>query len=162
MTYECRHRRLHVNADWYLVEPVDRRGTPVPPGRPSHTTLITNLANTVLPIIRYDIGDSRVSTHSAARVVSAAAVGFVTMDGGRLISTCPQWDLLLTESVDWVTAGAVPYRVVPRMLGIWRARLSASSVKRLPGVRRGFVNRPQPRARGRTAFGSRRWPAPLE
>jgi phenylacetate-coenzyme A ligase PaaK-like adenylate-forming protein len=30
----------------------------VPPGEPSHTTLLTNLANRVQPLIRYEIGDS--------------------------------------------------------------------------------------------------------
>lgn len=54
---------MHVNAYWYQVEPVDRRGTPVPPGRASYITLIANLANTVQPIIRYDIGD-RIVVHA--------------------------------------------------------------------------------------------------
>ena len=31
---------------------------------------------------------------------------------------CPQWDMLLSGSVDEVTAGAVPYRVVPKILKI--------------------------------------------
>jgi CubicO group peptidase (beta-lactamase class C family) len=38
---------------------------------------------------------------------------------------CPQWDLYLVGSVDEVTAGAVPYRIVPKMLEIWRAHASA-------------------------------------
>jgi D-alanyl-D-alanine carboxypeptidase len=35
---------------------------------------------------------------------------------------CPQLDLLLTGNVNEVTAGAVPYRVVPRILHILRSR----------------------------------------
>ncbi len=55
---ECRQKRLHVNADWVILEPVDETYQPVPPGQPSHTVLVTNLANRVQPIIRYDLGDS--------------------------------------------------------------------------------------------------------
>jgi phenylacetate-CoA ligase len=54
---ECRAGRLHLNSDWAILEPVDARGRPVPPGRASATTLLTNLANQVQPLIRYDIGD---------------------------------------------------------------------------------------------------------
>jgi phenylacetate-coenzyme A ligase PaaK-like adenylate-forming protein len=53
----CAHGRLHVNADWVILEPVDARGCTVAAGVLSHTTLLTNLANTVQPLIRYDIGD---------------------------------------------------------------------------------------------------------
>jgi phenylacetate-CoA ligase len=54
---DCACGVLHVNSDWVIVEPVDRHYQPVAPGVPSHTTLITNLANLVQPLIRYDIGD---------------------------------------------------------------------------------------------------------
>jgi phenylacetate-CoA ligase len=58
IAFDCRHGRLHVNADRVILEPVDAGGAPVPPGHPSHTTLLTNLANLVQPLIRYDLGDS--------------------------------------------------------------------------------------------------------
>jgi phenylacetate-coenzyme A ligase PaaK-like adenylate-forming protein len=58
IAFDCRHGRLHVNADWLILEPVDAAYRPVPPGEPSHTTLLTNLANRVQPLIRYDLGDS--------------------------------------------------------------------------------------------------------
>ncbi len=58
IAFDCRYGRLHVNADRVILEPVDADGAPVPPGRPSHTTLLTNLANLVQPLIRYDLGDS--------------------------------------------------------------------------------------------------------
>lgn len=58
IAFDCRHGRLHVNADWVILEPVDERGAPVPAGRPSHTTLLTNLVNRIAPLIRYDLGDS--------------------------------------------------------------------------------------------------------
>jgi len=53
----CRAGALHVNADWVILEPVDRDHRPTPPGELSHTVLLTNLANRVQPIIRYDLGD---------------------------------------------------------------------------------------------------------
>lgn len=58
VAFECAHGGLHVNADWVIMEPVDARYRPVPPGQPSHTVLLTNLANRVQPLIRYDLGDS--------------------------------------------------------------------------------------------------------
>jgi len=54
----CAEGWLHVNADWVILEPVDRHYRPTPPGELSHTVLLTNLANAVQPIIRYDLGDS--------------------------------------------------------------------------------------------------------
>src|SRR5690606_33710932 len=56
--FECRHRRLHVNADWVILEPVDASYGPVPVGEPSATVLATSLSNRVQPIIRYDLADS--------------------------------------------------------------------------------------------------------
>jgi phenylacetate-coenzyme A ligase PaaK-like adenylate-forming protein len=58
IAFDCGHGRLHVNADWVILEPVDERYRPVPAGSPSHTVLLTNLANRVQPILRYDLGDS--------------------------------------------------------------------------------------------------------
>jgi phenylacetate-CoA ligase len=58
IAFDCRYGRLHVNADWLILEPVDAAGEPVAPGEASHTTLLTNLANHVQPLIRYDLGDS--------------------------------------------------------------------------------------------------------
>jgi phenylacetate-CoA ligase len=57
LTAQCKCGRLHLNADWYILEPIDRDGRPVPAGTQSHSTLLTNLANTTQPIIRYDLGD---------------------------------------------------------------------------------------------------------
>ena len=54
---ECQLGRMHVNSDWVVLEPVDERHRAVPPGATGHTTLLTNLANRVQPLIRYDLGD---------------------------------------------------------------------------------------------------------
>jgi len=59
--FACREGWLHVNADWVLLEPVDRDYCPTPPGEASHTVLLSNLSNRVQPIIRYDLGDSIVA-----------------------------------------------------------------------------------------------------
>jgi phenylacetate-coenzyme A ligase PaaK-like adenylate-forming protein len=55
--WECSHGNLHVNSDWVILEPVDEQGRPVPLDQPCCTTLLTNLANHVQPLIRYDMGD---------------------------------------------------------------------------------------------------------
>jgi phenylacetate-coenzyme A ligase PaaK-like adenylate-forming protein len=57
MAWECGHGRLHLNTDWLLLEPVDEHQQPVPAGQVSHSVLLTNLANTVQPLIRYALGD---------------------------------------------------------------------------------------------------------
>ncbi len=58
LAYGCADDWLHVNSDWAVLEPVDADYRPVPPGQPSHTVLLTNLANQVQPILRYDLGDN--------------------------------------------------------------------------------------------------------
>jgi len=58
IAHGCREGWLHVDADWVILEPVDSHHRPTPPGTLSHTVLLTNLANAVQPIIRYDLGDS--------------------------------------------------------------------------------------------------------
>lgn len=57
LAFECRHGTLHVNSDWAILEPVDAQGRAVPDGQTGSTTLLTNLANHVQPLIRYDLGD---------------------------------------------------------------------------------------------------------
>ncbi len=54
---ECAHGGMHLNSDWAILEPIDAQGRAVPPGEPCATTLLTNLANHVQPLIRYDLGD---------------------------------------------------------------------------------------------------------
>jgi phenylacetate-coenzyme A ligase PaaK-like adenylate-forming protein len=57
LTFECKHKQLHVNSDWYILEPIDEHDQPVLPGQLSQSVLVTNLANRVQPIIRYKMGD---------------------------------------------------------------------------------------------------------
>jgi phenylacetate-coenzyme A ligase PaaK-like adenylate-forming protein len=58
MGFNCDHDWLHVNSDWAILEPVDEDFSATPAGEASHTVLLTNLANGVQPLIRYDLGDS--------------------------------------------------------------------------------------------------------
>ncbi|MEZ5663201.1 MAG: phenylacetate--CoA ligase family protein [Burkholderiaceae bacterium] len=57
MAWECEHGQLHLNSDWVILEPVDEHHRAVPAGHASAAVLLTHLANTVQPLIRYDLGD---------------------------------------------------------------------------------------------------------
>lgn len=62
IAYRCSAGWMHVNSEWVILEGVDARGKPTEPGDLSHTVLLTNLANWVQPIIRYDLGDRMVTS----------------------------------------------------------------------------------------------------
>jgi phenylacetate-CoA ligase len=57
LAFECNQGHLHLNSDWAILESVDQQGRPVQAGQAGFTTLLTNLANHVQPLIRYDLGD---------------------------------------------------------------------------------------------------------
>ncbi|MBN1148858.1 MAG: phenylacetate--CoA ligase family protein [Anaerolineales bacterium] len=57
LAFECARGALHVNADWVILEPVDENYQPTLPGEPSNNILVTNLANRILPILRYELRD---------------------------------------------------------------------------------------------------------
>ena len=40
MTLPCRYGRLHVNSDWFILEPIDAWYQPVLPGQLSHSLLV--------------------------------------------------------------------------------------------------------------------------
>jgi phenylacetate-coenzyme A ligase PaaK-like adenylate-forming protein len=48
---------MHVNDDWAILEVVDEENRAVAAGTPGAKVLVTNLANLVQPIVRYEIGD---------------------------------------------------------------------------------------------------------
>ena len=54
---ECAAHHFHVNDDWIIIEPVDENNQPVPFGQQSAKILLTNLANYIQPIIRFEITD---------------------------------------------------------------------------------------------------------
>jgi phenylacetate-CoA ligase len=53
----CDQGRSHLSEDLVIVEPVDDRGRPVPPGSCSAKVYLTNLYNPALPLIRYEVTD---------------------------------------------------------------------------------------------------------
>jgi len=57
LAMECARGHLHLNADWAILESVDAQGRPVHPGTRGARCLLTNLANHVQPIVRYELGD---------------------------------------------------------------------------------------------------------
>lgn len=60
---ECMEKHFHINDDWIIIEPVDENNRPVPFGTQSAKILLTNLANKVCPIIRFEITD-RIVMHN--------------------------------------------------------------------------------------------------
>ncbi len=81
IAFDCSYGRLHVNADWVILEPVDAAYRPVPPGQASNTVLLTNLANRVQPLIRYDLGDS--ATMSSERCPCGNPLPSILVEGRR-------------------------------------------------------------------------------
>lgn len=79
IAFQCEHGALHLNSDWAILEPIDSRGRPVPPGEAGATVLLTNLANQVQPIIRYDLGD-RVVLH-ANRCACGSPLPVIEVEG---------------------------------------------------------------------------------
>ena len=50
-------RGIHLSNDLCIVEPVDVRGDPVPPGERAHKFYLTNLFNRTQPLVRYELTD---------------------------------------------------------------------------------------------------------
>jgi phenylacetate-coenzyme A ligase PaaK-like adenylate-forming protein len=48
---------MHLNADWAVLENVDADNRPVSAGQLGHKALLTNMANTIMPFIRYEMAD---------------------------------------------------------------------------------------------------------
>lgn len=55
---DCNCHHLHLNNPYAILEPVDENNNPVPIGQKAHKILLTNLANDVVPIIRYEVMDN--------------------------------------------------------------------------------------------------------
>ena len=99
MGWECGYGRMHLNADWVILEPVDEHGRAVPPGHLSHACLLTHLANTVQPLIRYELGDQIAVFDEPCACGSAMPVMEVqgrrdeplvlTVPGGRRVTLLP-------------------------------------------------------------------------
>jgi phenylacetate-coenzyme A ligase PaaK-like adenylate-forming protein len=114
----CALGAMHCHADWVILEPVDRDGRAVAPGEASHSVLLTNLANWLQPIIRYDLGDSiRVLAEPCAcggplPVIEVQGrsddVIALAAPGGATVAIVP----LALEAVVEGVLGAVPFQIV--------------------------------------------------
>lgn len=139
--WECPHRQLHVNSDWVVLEPVDRHGGPVAPGARSHSVWLTNLANRVQPLIRYDLGDA-VTLHtdpcacgSRFPVISVEGRCDDTLrlpgrHGGEVVCVPLALETVLEEG-----AGAHEFQLVQRADGALTVHLAAQERSRRGPVR---------------------------
>ncbi len=62
--WQCGAGSYHVNAEHVFTEIVDQEGRPVPPGAMGRV-LVTTLANYLMPLVRYEIGDYAVAAEGA-------------------------------------------------------------------------------------------------
>jgi putative adenylate-forming enzyme len=141
IAWECPHRQLHVNSDWVILEPVDRDGAPVEPGVRSQSVLLTNLANRVQPLIRYDLGDSitvhtrrcACGTHFPAVSVEGRCDDTLRLPGrrGGEVTCVP----LALETVLEEGAGAHEFQLVQRRDGALTVHLGAQEHGRRGPVR---------------------------
>jgi len=121
---DCGYGWCHVNSDWVVLEPVDRAYQPIPAGNASHTVLLTNLANHVQPIIRYDLGDSVLvrpdpcpcgSPFPAIRVEGRRDdIMYMPAADGRMVPVPP----LVLGSVAEETPGVRSFQIHPRTLHV--------------------------------------------
>lgn len=127
----CAEGWLHVNNDWQILEPVDARHRPTPPGETSHTVLVTNLANRIQPIIRYDLGDSvrarpdPCPCGSPLQAIQVAGrrddVLYLSAADGRIVTVLPIAVVVLIDT----TPGVVRSQLVQVGPAALRLRLSA-------------------------------------
>lgn len=128
----CKHGWYHVSSDWAVLEPVDADYRPVPPGQPSHTVLLSNLANQIQPILRYNLGDSVLarpdpcpcgSPFPAVRVQGRAAdlLTFPT-DHGEPVSISPMAFGTLLDRVP----GVAQFQLVQTAPATLRVRLRSA------------------------------------
>ena len=153
IAHGCPAGWMHVNSDWVILEPVERDGRPTPPGKASHTVLVTNLANRVQPVIRYDLGD-RVTPREgpcecgsrapAIRVEGRAGVSLALRGPrGRVVRLAP----LAVETVVEEAAGelrfqiaqAAPDRLVVRLDAGKDAKARAAAWKKASRALRDYL-----------------------
>ncbi|MFZ6030659.1 MAG: phenylacetate--CoA ligase family protein [Chloroflexota bacterium] len=131
MGYECKQGHMHLNADWVLFEPVDAAHQPIPAGQLSDRTLITNLANRVMPIIRYELGDRvSLSPEACSCGITLPVVNVegrtdevlrFTAAGGQVIPVLP----LALWSVLKETPGVLRFQAIQTAPDLLKIRLEA-------------------------------------
>ena len=142
LSYNCPDGWLHVNNDWAVLEPVDADHRPTPAGEQSHTVLISNLANRIQPILRYDLGDSVLARPDpcpcgnplpAIRVKGRAADLLTFSSGnGQQISIAPLALATLAEA----TPGVDRFQIIQPTPNSLRLRLQTAADAEPATVRR--------------------------
>jgi phenylacetate-coenzyme A ligase PaaK-like adenylate-forming protein len=139
---DCACGRLHLNSDWAVLEPVDGRGDAVGPGAFGATTLLTNLANAVQPVLRYDLGD-RVMVH-AEPCACGSPLPAIEVEGrsddvlrvpgreGRTVSVLP----LALATVVEQDAGLFDFQLVQRAPSRFELRSGMRTAAADPAMRR--------------------------
>lgn len=144
---------IHVNADWCVVEVVDEDNNPVPPGELGSKVLLTNLANTTQPFIRYEIGDRvRMATEPCRcgstlprvrEVVGRVSeVFWVRSDTGyRVLPSNPFQHAFehLREAREWQATQVDRNRVVVRLEPLPGATLDLARARKLLDTRLGLA-----------------------
>jgi phenylacetate-coenzyme A ligase PaaK-like adenylate-forming protein len=147
MGYECKLGHMHINADWIIFEPVDTEHNPVPAGQLSDRLLITNLANRVMPIIRYELGD-RVS-RSAERCACGITLPVVNVEGRTdeilRFKTCDGQSIPVLPLALWSvlkeTPGVLKFQAIQTKSDELKIRLEAKCAEELNDVwKRVYVN----------------------
>ena len=72
---------LHIHSDYVILESVDERNRPVPPGQMGSEVLLTNLSNYTLPLIRYEVSD--IISISEEPCACGSSFPFIKEIGGR-------------------------------------------------------------------------------
>jgi phenylacetate-coenzyme A ligase PaaK-like adenylate-forming protein len=173
--WECSHGRMHANADWVILEPVDAQHRPVPPGQASARCLLTNLANHVQPLIRYELEDQ--VTEQPGRCSCGSPLPVIEVQGrrddsllmtgrhGEAITLLPLALSTVLEEEAWVfdfqllqrddhtlevRLGGLPGREAAAALARCRTALQAFAVSQGLGPLRVIGEPGQPLARGRS------------
>jgi phenylacetate-CoA ligase len=118
---ECDHHSgLHVNADGVYVEVLRADGTPASPGE-SGAVVVTDLLNTAMPLIRYQIGDmASLSDQSCPcgrglpllERIEGRVADYVTTATGEFIS-----GISLTENFAMLVSGIKQLQIVQEAVG---------------------------------------------
>jgi phenylacetate-CoA ligase len=122
---------LHLNDDIVIAEPVNDRAEPVATGTESATVLITNLFNTLLPLIRYEITDRVTILDRHRPCVCGSQFRTIASVGGRSSDTFRYqggvdvytwvWEAILERNPT-----VIDYRVLQTLRGVHVLVISTS------------------------------------
>jgi len=133
---------MHLPDDLVIIEPVDRHGNVVAPGRPADKILLTNLYNRTQPLIRYEITDAMTivdgtcscgCSHRRITDLAGRTDSFFLYEGGAAVHWLGMSTVLLSDP------DVVELQVTqtPRGADIAVATKGACNIE---GIRRGLVD----------------------